>query len=318
MVSNLVTGGLGFLGSYLVRRLVDMGEAVVALDVSNNTTLVQDVLERIKVIRSDFSDWTAVAEIVRENKVNSIFHVGAIVPPVAEQTILTTFRINVQGTINVLETARLFDVSSVIYASTIGVYGADAPAVVGDDFIQRPSHIYGMSKSCSERLGEQYYRRYNVNFRGLRFSAIIGPGRRRKGPAGFCDRAIGEPLCGRGYSIDVEPTTCLSTAVYVKDAVDGLIALREADEGSLTRRMYNNHGLSIVAGELCDEVKKQIPHAQLDIVPDLDMSAALKTWPRLDDSSARQDWNWYPRFSDIESYVADCITEGKSRPYTYR
>ena len=173
---NLVTGGLGFLGSYIVRRLVNMGEAVIVLDLSNNTTLIQDVLKKIKVVRGDFSDWTAVAEIVKENKVTNIFHVGAIVPPASEQTVFTTFRINVYGTVNILETARLFDVSSVIYASTIGVYGADAPAVVNDDYIQRPSHIYGMSKSCSERLGEQYHRRYNVNFRGLRFSAIVGPG----------------------------------------------------------------------------------------------------------------------------------------------
>jgi nucleoside-diphosphate-sugar epimerase len=318
MTSNLVTGGLGFLGSYIVRRLADMGETVIVLDIRNNTILVQDILEQITVVQGDFSDWATVAEIVKANAVNNIFHVGAIVPPATEQSVYTTFRINVQGTINILETARLFELSSVIYTSTIGVYGEDAPAVVGDDYIQKPSHIYGMSKSCSERLGEQYHRRYDVNFRGLRFSAILGPGRWSRGPADFCDRAIGEPLSGRAYSIDVEPTTCLSTAVYVKDAVDGLILLRDSDEGTLTRRVYNIHGLSINAKELYDEVKKQIPRAQLDIVPDLDVAGALKTWPRLDDSLARQDWNWQPRYSDISSYVADCIVEGKSRPYTYR
>jgi nucleoside-diphosphate-sugar epimerase len=316
MTSNLVTGGLGFLGSYLVRRLREIGEAVIVLDLSADTTPVQDILDRIKVVRGDFSEWSTVAEIVKENEINNIFHIGAIVPPAAEQSISTTFRINVHGTLNILESARLFDVSTIVYASTIGVYGSDAPAVVDDDFIQRPSHIYGMSKSCSERLGEQYHRRYEVNFRGLRFSAIVSPNRRSKGPADFCDRTIGEPLSGRKYSIDVESTTCLSSAVYVKDAVEGLILLRETDEDTLTRRVYNIHGLSINAKELHDEVKRQIPHAQLAFMPSIDVTAALKTWPRLDDSSARRDWNWQPRFSDVASYVADCIIAGRSRPYT--
>ena len=165
MTVNLVTGGLGFLGSYVVRRFVAMGEAVIALDVSGNTTLVRDVLDRMKVVRSNSSNWVAVADIVKQNEVDSIFHVGALAPP---------------------------------------------------------------------------------------------------------------------------------------------------------RRRTVHHSLSIVAGELRDEVKKQMPQAQLDMVPDPDTSAIIKTMPRLDDSSARQDWNWYPRFSDVAGYVADWITEGKSRPHTYR
>ena len=317
MKNNLVTGGLGLLGSYIARHLLEKGEVVTVFDPGNDTTLIQDLMERINVVRGDYSDWTAVAEVVKENEIESIFHVGALIPPEAEKSVHTTFNTNVQGTLNVLEAARLFDVSSVIYESSIGVYGADAPAVVGDDYIQMPSHLYGMSKVCGERLGEQYFRSYDVNFRGLRFPRILGPGRWVAGPGEYCDRAIGEPLCERGYTLDVEPATCLASAVFVKDAAEGMIALRDADKNDLFRRIYNIHGLSIMAEELMDEVKKHLPEAELEIEPDINISAAIRSWPRLDDTHARKDWLWNPRVTEVAAYVAECVAEGRARSFLY-
>ncbi len=319
MQVNLITGGLGFIGSYLVRTLLSMGEKVVVLDISRNTSYIQDVQDQTVIVNGDFSEFSVVADIIKEHKINTVFHLGAIVPPAAEQNIVNTFNINCKSTINFLECSRLFGIDKIIYVSTIGVYGSDSDSKVDDDYLQRPSHIYGMSKSCSERIGEQYYSRYGVDFRGLRFPAIIGPGRWAFGAGDYCDRAIGETLFGKPYEINGEAVTRLPSGVYVQDAADGLITLRDTDNSRLKRRVYNIHGLDVIAGDLVDAIKANIPDAQLSYAPEGSrITEEFKTWPELIDDNARKDWNWSPKITNTSDYVRACIKQGRKFPQLYQ
>jgi nucleoside-diphosphate-sugar epimerase len=312
---NLITGGLGFLGSYLARQLVDKGEEVVIFDLAKGSKLIEDIKDKVKVVRGDLTDGTRVLVAMRNNDIDCIYHLAALVPPNSEQNLAATFELNVQGTIHVLETARLLKVGSVIFVSTLATYGLGVPHLTNEDVPQQPRNMYGITKVCCERLGEQYHLKYGVNFRGVRFPPVLGGGRRDSAHSAFSYLAIKESVRGRPYTIYVEKETRMPT-IYIKDAVRSLVSLREANEGRLKRRIYNICGFSFQAGELANEVQKRIPEAQLDFRPDATMLDMISNWPALDDARARDEWGWWPKYGLSEA-VEDFIAEIRANPSAY-
>jgi len=183
---------------------------------------------------------------------------------------------------------------------------------VPDDYAQHPLSMYATSKVCNERLGEYYHRRFGLDFRAVRFPAIIGPGRAATaGWTAYTSVAIEASAKGQPFTIraDWETTT---DVVYVKDAAHSMIDLASAKASRLTRRYYNLHGHLITASELVEAIKRVIPEAQLTFAPDPVIVEGTKTMPRqLDDSMARRDWGWRPRYSLDESIV-DFVTTVRS------
>lgn len=315
MSRNLITGGLGFLGSCLARQLVEKSEEVVVFDLAMGSKLIESIKDKLKFVRGDLTDETQVLAAVRDNDIDCIYHLAALVPPVSEQNLPTTFKVNVQGTINVLEAARLLKVGSLIFVSTLATYGLGTPRLTNEDVPQEPRNMYGTTKVCCERLGEQYHRKYGVNFRGVRFPPILGAGRKDSAHSAFSYLAIKESVLGRPYTIYVEKETRMPL-IYIKDAVGSLISLKEANEGRLKRRIYNIHGFHLQAGELAQEVQKRIPQAQLDFSPDPTMLDMISNWPTLDDARARDEWGWRPKYELAES-VGDFIVEVRANPSAY-
>ena len=123
---------------------------------------------------------------------------------------------------------------------------------------------------------------------------------------------------GRPYTINVHRETGIPTAVYIQDAVKGFISLKQADESSLCRRIYNIHGFSLSAGNLVDVVKKHIPEARLSFRPDPAVVSIINSWPTLDDTKARQEWGWKPECESVEEYVKDFISEIRANPVFYQ
>jgi nucleoside-diphosphate-sugar epimerase len=289
-----------------------MGEEVVIFDVIDESKLLGDLKEKVKRVRGDIVHLPHILEAVKAYEIDTIYHAGALLPPVSEQNLSTAFAVNVQGTVNVLEVARLFSLPSVIFVSTIATYGPGLPPLVNEGMAQQPQNMYGSSKVCCERLGEQYHRKHGVNFRAVRFPPILGAGRRDSAPSAFSYLAIREPVLGRSYTIYVERKDSIPV-LYIKDAVQCLIALKMADESRLKRRVYNIHGFSLSAGELTERVKNHIPQAQISFQPDPSMMDIIRGWPVLDDSHARQEWDWSPEYH-LEDSVKDFIDEMRGKP----
>jgi len=312
---NLITGGLGFLGCYLTRELVEKGEEVVVFDLVTSSKLIANIKDKFRIVRGDLTDWTQVLAAVSDNNIDCIYHLAALTPPVSEQNLSTTFKVNVMGTVNVLEAARLLKVGSLIFISTLATYGLGISPLANEDVPQQPRNMYGITKVCCERLGEQYHLKYGVNFRGVRFPPVLGAGRRDFAQSAFGYLAIRESVLGRPYTIYVEKETRMPS-IYVKDAVGSLIALKEAEERRLKRRIYNIHGFSFRAADLAQEVIKHVPKAQLDFRPDLAMLDSINNWPTLDDTRAREEWDWRPKY-DLSDSVEDFIAEVKANPSVY-
>jgi UDP-glucose 4-epimerase len=145
---NLIVGGFGFLGSYLVRELLRLGEEVVVLDSSSPGPLARPFGDRVSVVRGTSADWELLLGTIARNSLDTVFHVGALVPPASEDDLYETYRSNIAGTMNVLEGARLAGVQRVVYASSQAVFGADLPPEVDEDLARHPWTMYGVSKAC--------------------------------------------------------------------------------------------------------------------------------------------------------------------------
>ena len=312
MTRNLITGGFGFIGRHLALLLADAGHEVTLFDVVQDPAFLEKGGGRIKAIRGSLANWSEVMDAVVATKPDCIYQSGAMLPPASEVSPQAAFQVNIVGTYNVLEASRLLNVSRLIYASTMTSFGPDSPPLVPDDYAQHPLSMYGTSKVCNERLGEYYHRRFGLDFRAVRFPAIIGP--RRAATAGwtaYTSVAIEASAKGQPFTIraDWETTT---DVLYVKDAAHSMIDLASAEASRLTRRCYNLHGHLITASELVEAIKRVIPEAQLTFAPDPVIVEGIKTMPRqLDDSMARRDWGWRPRYSLDESIV-DFVTTVRS------
>ncbi|MBN1188552.1 MAG: NAD-dependent epimerase/dehydratase family protein [Dehalococcoidales bacterium] len=312
-MAKLITGGLGFIGSHLARKLVDMGKEVIILDVTDNTGLIDDFKNKVTVVRGDLGNRADIINLFKENRIETVFHTGALLSASAESSPLTAYAVNSSGTLYILEAARLFQAQQVILISSISTYGPGVEERVHDDTVQRPVTIYGVTKVSSELMGEYYHTRFGVNFRGLRLPSVIGPGRGGGGASAYSSLMVQEAAAGRPYSVFVDEDARIPL-LYIEDAVQAMISLESAPESSLKRRVYNIEGFSPTAGELAAAIKKHIPSARITFHPEEAMLQIVRSWPReMDGSRARLDWGWQTRY-DCEASLKHFIrTFGENR-----
>lgn len=312
---KLITGGMGFIGTYLAHALLEKGEEVVLFDIITNSSLVQDIKDKVKIVRGDLSSWAEVLEVVKEFKIDGIYHTGALLSASAEEKPITAYNVNAGGTFNILEAARLFNVKRVIYTSTIASYGLGLHTV-NEDTIQMPISMYGVTKVFSERLGEYYNRKFGIDFRAVRLPSIIGPGRGGGGASAYSTLMISEPALGRPYQVFVEEDVIMPL-LYIKDCVDCLIQLYEADNPKLKRRVYCIAGFSPTAREIYEAVKKILPKADIQFKPDRELTEIVRSWPKyLDETKGHEEWGWKTKFL-LDETVRDFIKEVQAHPEIY-
>lgn len=180
-MSVLVTGGCGFLGLHVLKKLSDEGYDVVAYDV---TAVQPDVfrrfykadLSRVRFVKGDLLDVSRVLEVVRRLGVKHIVHLATLLTRDSEDNPPKAFKVNVEGTLNLLEIARVMNVEKFVYASSEAVYGVTDEKPVHEDHPKRPNSVYGITKLTSEFMGLKYSELFGLDFIALRFPMIYGPG----------------------------------------------------------------------------------------------------------------------------------------------
>jgi threonine 3-dehydrogenase len=314
-MAKLITGGMGFIGTYLAHSLLAKGEDVVLFDVITNSPLIEDIKNKIKIVQGDLASWAEVLEVVKQYKIDGIYHTGALLSASAEEKPITAYNVNAGGTFNVLEAARLFNVKRVVYTSTIASYGLGLHTV-NEDTIQMPISMYGVTKVFCERLGEYYYRKFGVDFRAVRLPSVIGPGRGGGGASAYSTLMISEPALKKPYKVYVEEDVIMPL-LYIKDGVDCLIRLYEADNAKLKRRVYCIAGFSPTAKEIYAAVKKALPNADIQFKPDRELTEIVRSWPKyLEETKALEEWGWKTKFH-LKETVEDFIKEVQAHPEIY-
>ncbi len=314
-MAKLITGGMGFIGTYLAHALLAKGEDVILFDVITSSPLIKDIKNKIKIVQGDLASWAEVLEVVKQYKIDGIYHTGALLSASAEEKPITAYQVNAGGTFNILEAARLFNVERVIYTSTIASYGLGLHTV-NEDTIQMPISMYGVTKVFSERLGEYYHRKFGVDFRAVRLPSVIGPGRGGGGASAYSTLMISEPALKKPYTVYVEEDVIMPL-LYIKDAIDGLLRLYDADNAKLKRRVYCIAGFSPTAREIYEAVKKILPKADIQFKPDRELTEIVRSWPKyLDETNGHEEWGWKTKFL-LDETVRDFIKEVQARPEIY-
>jgi nucleoside-diphosphate-sugar epimerase len=313
MGNSLVTGGLGFIGRFLVRQLLDEGDEVVVYARKNVLPrAAQDLKGRIKIVKGDVKNFVRLLDTVREHRIDSIYHTSATMVLDCEQSPAECFQTNVMGTANIFEAARLQPVSNLLYISTGMAYGSEPPRKIYDDTPHHPTLMYATTKECCEHIGDYYHRKYGLNFRAIRFPMVIGPGREISHFFGDYSGAVELPARGEPYTIHVDPDN-ISCLIYVKDVAGALIALKKADEGKLRQRVYNAQGFNATMREVAAAVKRVLPGAQIEF--DWDQSEEMRqansaVYYELDNTAAQEDFGWQPRYL-LDKMVQDFAKEIK-------
>jgi UDP-glucose 4-epimerase len=183
----LITGGAGFIGSYLCEKYTKEGHTVLCLDnfLSGNLLNVRHLLgyRNFKLIEGDIRNFNLLERVSRDLDV--IFHLAAQIH--VDRSYVEprlTFEINVMGTQNVLEMARIFDVKKVIHTSTSEVYGSAQYVPIDEKHPLDAPHPYGASKIAADRMCHAYITTYGMNISIPRFFNIFGPRQRDIGYGG--------------------------------------------------------------------------------------------------------------------------------------
>lgn len=319
-MSILITGGTGFIGAGLAQKLVGRGEEVILFDIAPQTERVADLKDKVKIVRGDLKVWPEVMNVVKENNVEDIFHLGAMLSVPSEGNPWGSFQTNVAGMMYVLEAARLFGVKRFIFPSSIASYGLGTGEVITDETLQRPITMYGVGKVYGELLGRFYRRKFDLDFRCLRYCGVIGPGVKTPGIAQYNAWMIENAILGKPFECFVTEDTSVPVT-YFKDAIHATLMLYDAPREQIKTISYNISEVSPAptAKELELTIKKLIPEAKVTYKPDPVVMEFYRNQSMkvIDDKRAREEWGWQPLYKDLEEIVADFIQEVRTRPKFY-
>ena len=260
----LITGGGGFLGAWIARRLIEDGARVAILDSTLDSPILEQVLEpahleRIHRTCGDVVDGSVVGGAIALSGATVVIHLAGLQVPACRADPLRGARVNVLGTLSVFEAARASrgQVRSVIYASSAAVAGppVDYPAAIPDGAHHIPRTHYGVFKLANEGSARVYWEDHRIPSVGIRPLAIYGPGREvglTSGPT----KAIKAAVLGRDYVISFSGRTGFS---YVEDVAAAFAAsARRSTEGA---RAFNLRGSVMTVEEFVAVLESVIPEA---------------------------------------------------------
>ncbi|MFX0036319.1 MAG: NAD-dependent epimerase/dehydratase family protein [Candidatus Hermodarchaeota archaeon] len=309
----LVIGAAGQIGSELVPALREKYGNDNVIATGRKTPLPKNITENGPVIYLDAINKELLSKALYEYDINTIFHMASILSATGEKMPQVAWDININGLINVLEAGRSYNIDRIIWPSSIAAFGPTTPREnTPNTTILEPTTMYGITKVSGELLIEYYFKKYGLDTRSMRLPGIISsetlPG---GGTTDYAVEIFYEAIKHKRYTCFLKEDTVLPM-MYMPDCNKCMIDLLEADASKLKRHVYNITGFSFSAGELAAEIKKHIQEFTIDYKPDFRQEIA-DSWPKtIDDSLAREEWDWNPSY-DLISMTKDMIDKLSKR-----
>jgi nucleoside-diphosphate-sugar epimerase len=299
-VRVLVTGGAGFIGSYLVPILLKKGAEVIVFDMAPNPSSLEPVMDRITYVQGNLASSADLYRVMMSQAITDVFHLGGILAGPCEENPVMGFCVNFQSTHALLDASAAMKINRFVMISSISVFGKDVPEPVPDYAVKNPETIYGQTKLASEHLLLWYARKHGLDTRALRFTWVFGPGR-TTGITALYSSAILDAMA-RGKPITVPNPDEKGDWLYVKDGVKALLMLWEAKDPK--QRIYNIAGGVYSIREVVDIAKRFCPNSPVTLV---EGGQCLSPYPTAyDDSCARKEICWQPDYT-IQTAVQEHI-----------
>ncbi|MES2560215.1 MAG: NAD-dependent epimerase/dehydratase family protein [Bacteroidota bacterium] len=300
----LIMGANGQIGLELAENLRGIyGENnVIAADIKELKNPM-GIYEQLDVMDKD-----RMYEVIKKYKVTQVYLLAALLSATAEQKPKSAWNLNMEGLFNVLDAAKEGIIKKVYWPSSIAVFGPTTPMENTPQYtVMEPNTIYGISKQAGERFCEYYHEKYAVDVRSIRYPGLIGyksaPG---GGTTDYAVHIYHEALKNKTYECFLSEHTALPM-MYMPDAIRATIELMDAPaEQVKIRSSYNLGGISFDPAQIANEIKKHIPEFTITYKPDF-RQAIADSWPKsIDDTRARQDWGWNPKY-DLASMTKDML-----------
>lgn len=309
MKNILVIGGTGQIGSELIMKLRGIyGNSNVVCGYIPSAAPKGDLLESGPAEIVDITKPTLIDTVVRKYNVDTIYNLAAILSAVAEMKPQLAWAIGVDGLFNTLEVARERG-CAVFTPSSIGSFGTSTPHVkTPQDTIQRPDTMYGVTKVSGELLSDYYAKRFGVDTRSVRFPGLISyttpPG------GGTTDYAVDiyySAVKGEKFKCPLKPGTFMDM-MYMPDALRAAVEIMEADPSRLKHRnSFNIASMSFDPEIIYNKIKEHVPGFEMEYELDPLRQHIADSWPdSLDDTCAREEWDWKPEY-DLEAMTKDML-----------
>ncbi len=301
----LVTGALGCIGAWVVRRLVREGVATTIFDLGFNKhrlELVMDneELSRVNFIQGDITDTAVVEGVVKERQATHIIHLAALQVPFCKANAALGAQVNVVGTVNIFEAAKHAGLKHVVYASSVAVYGRSEDyeeAELPNDAQPKPRTLYGVYKQANEATARVYWWDDGISSIGLRPYTVYGPGR-DQGLTSAPTRAMLAAAAGKSFHI---PFGGRIGYQYVDDTAAMFIqAARVPNHGA---EAYGLRGSVATMPEIIAAIEAAVPASRGTITFD---DKPLPFPESLDDAELRKVLGEIPH-TPLEEAVAETI-----------
>lgn len=322
-----ISGANGEIGHGLIRALAAMPDApqILALDLAPLAPELQPLVRFFS--QGDILDTRLLARLNEQFRIRSVFHLAAILSSHAERAPQAAHRVNVEGTLNLLQLAseqaqRYGQNLPFLFPSSIAVYGiADLAAKralppLTEEQHNLPITMYGCNKLYGEMLGRFFSHPASpapkLDFRAIRFPGIISADTLPTGGStDFAPQMLHAAFRDQAYSAFVRADTILPF-MTMPDATRALLEIWRAPAAGLQRHVYNINGWSCSAAEFAALVRQHFPQAVIEFAPDPTRQRIVDSWPAaIDDRAARQEWGWraeHDLASAFEQYLLPALS----------
>lgn len=294
----LIIGACGQIGTELTHQLRHLygTDNVIASDIRklNNDVVNSGPFEVINAL-----DFNQIEHLVEMHQITDVYLMAALLSATAEKNPAFAWDLNMNSLFHVLNLAKAKKIKKVFWPSSIAVFGSTTPKENTPQYtIMEPSTVYGISKQAGERWCEYYHTIFGVDVRSVRYPGLISwttlPG------GGTTDYAVDiyhKALSDKKYECFLSAETKMPM-MYMDDAIAATINIMKAHPEQIKiRSSYNLAAMSFTPNEIATEIKKHIPELEVSYQPDFRQKIA-DSWPAsIDDSCAREDWGWNPKYN---------------------
>lgn len=305
----LILGACGQIGTELTLALRSRigPENVIASDIREGQG---ELMDSGPFAQLDAMDKKAVEDLLATAGISEVYLMAAMLSATAEKHPTQAWNLNMQSLLNALELAREGKYNRLFWPSSIAVFGPTTPKVnTPQTTVTEPSTVYGISKLAGEGWCAYYHRKYGVDVRSIRYPGLISwkaePG------GGTTDYAVAiyrEALRTGAYECFVREDTRLPM-MYMDDAIAATLQLMDAPKENLSvPTSYNLGATSFTPAEMARSIQAHLPGFRITYAPDY-RQAIADSWPQsIDDSRAREDWGWQPRYG-LEDITSEMLSQ---------